>query len=133
MSTTAKIWLVEDFINETKGYRFGHSRPYETDYTHAEIGKLYRALRDEYGRCVSKVYITTRTEDGVPVGWVFKKRMEYEDARPDQGEERFYTREVWCCLYAQQPVPGVSPQNQPLRIDTGMPAFAYQLKEAGNA
>lgn len=95
-----RIWIKETFTNATRNVMFGESEIYETRYSREELGQLYRSLVSEYGRCTSKVYVTTRAEDGIPVGWVFQKRMEYEDARRDQpAVDRFYIREVWVHLY----------------------------------
>ena len=85
------MWVKEDFVNATKNQRFSDSPWYETRYE--SPGDLYRSLQGEYGRCVSRIY---RDPDARPVGWVFQKRMEYEDARRDwPADRRFYIREVW--------------------------------------
>ena len=69
------IWLEEEWVNETKGYRCGSSGIYES-FTD-NVGVLFRELQKEYGRCISKVYIDTKT--GVrPVGWVFQRRETYQ-------------------------------------------------------
>lgn len=83
----------ETFLNQTKGHTIGESDWYEpwTD----DIGKLFLAMQREYGRCVSKMYID-RGSESVAVGWVFAKRMEYEDYR-GRGD-RYYVREVWVHL-----------------------------------
>jgi hypothetical protein len=82
----------ETFVNETKGYQFGNSAWYEP-YTDNR-GRLFRSLQREYGRCVSKV--RNEAQGDKAVGWVFQKRMEYEDARQSwRKEDRTYVREVW--------------------------------------
>ena len=96
----------ETFINATEGYQFGDSEPYEP-YTD-DVGRLFREMQKEYGRCVSSVYVdepsgTKLADTGQPsgkvkrIGWVFQKRMEYEGYRGHG--ERFYTREVWVMLH----------------------------------
>jgi hypothetical protein len=87
----------EVFINATKGHRFGESEPYEP-YTD-NIGELFRAMQKEYGRCTSAVYVETPAGPPQRVGWVFEKRMRYEDARGNDRERDYYTREVWVTLY----------------------------------
>ena len=90
------LHIQETFINKTKDAQFGESDIYEafTD----DVGRLFRDMQREYGRCVSKVYIDTA--DGVKAtGWVFEKRMRYEDARGNDPERDFYTREVWVTLH----------------------------------
>lgn len=84
----------ESFTNETKGYRFGDSEPYEP-YTD-NIGKLFRSLSKEYGRCKSAVYIDKKDGGRIKVGWYFEKRMRYEDARDSwPKKDQFYVRGVW--------------------------------------
>lgn len=94
------MYISETFVNETKGYRFGETGPFEawTD----DKGKLFRSLRQEYGRCTGRVYVDT---DGKtkPVGWVFEKRMKYEDARGNDREQDYYTRSVWVTLHTALP------------------------------
>lgn len=86
--------IQEIFVNLDKGYRFGESDWYEP-YTD-DLGQLYRSLRCEYGRCIGKVYVDLREGGAQPVGWVFRKRMEYEDAhRISDPEKRTYLRETW--------------------------------------
>jgi hypothetical protein len=87
----------ETFINQTKGYRFGDSGWYEA-YTD-DVGKLFRSMQREYGRCASSVYIDP-PDGGNPIrtGWVFEKRMKYEDARGNDQERDYYVREVWVQL-----------------------------------
>ena len=84
----------ETYVNATKGYQFGDSGWY-TPYTE-DKGRLFRNYQREYGRCVSKVYVDLPGGKVQPVGWVFEKRMEYEDARRSWSkEQREYVREVW--------------------------------------
>jgi hypothetical protein len=85
--------IQEQFVNVTKGYRFGDSEPYEpfTD----DVGKLYKHLVKEYGRCTGKVFIDT-PKGAQAVGWVFVSRQRYEDART---KDDTYLREAWVTLY----------------------------------
>ncbi len=82
----SNILISETWINRTEGHGIGESGVYET-YTDS-LGKLYRSLRKEYGRCISKVYID-RDGKAQAIGWVFLKADRYEDTR-----ERFL-RETW--------------------------------------
>lgn len=81
-----RLWVRETYLNATEHLGYGDSEWYET-FTR-DIGKLYRSLRKEYGGRVVTMY---RDTDGPPVkvGWVFTKRVRYEDT-PDT-----YLREVW--------------------------------------
>jgi len=84
------LYVQESFVNATKGYRFGDTDVTETDCETS--GELYRIMQREYGRCDSKIYING--DDGpIPVGWVFIKRVEYEDS------SETYLREVWVTVY----------------------------------
>lgn len=77
----------ESFVDLSKGVRYGASGWFEafTD----DLGELFRALRSEYGRCVSKVYVDATDGKVRAVGWVFVKRVEYTDSA------KTYLREVW--------------------------------------
>ena len=88
--------ISETFVNLDKGYRFGESEPYEP-YTD-NVGELFREMRREYGRCTGSVYVDTTDGKVKRIGWVFQKRMEYEDYRRGDSE-RYYTREVWVTLH----------------------------------
>jgi hypothetical protein len=84
----------ETFVNQTKGYQFGESEPYEP-YTD-NAGEFFREMQKEYGRCVSSVYVDSPDGPPIKVGWVFEKTMQYEDAR---SKNDTYIREVWVTLY----------------------------------
>lgn len=77
----------ETFVNATKGHRFSEAGAYET-FTE-DRGELFRSLRREHGRCVSRVYVDT-PKGAKPVGWVFQKRDSYSD-----DPHKTYLREVW--------------------------------------
>lgn len=88
--------ISESFVNATKGYHLGEeSEPYEafTD----DVGKLFRSLMREYGRCVSSVYVDTKNGKSKRIGWVFQKRMKYEDC------DETFIREVWVTLHDAPP------------------------------
>lgn len=87
------VYIQESYVNATKGYRFGDSDVYESCYSFAEIGKLFRFCQREYGACKSAVYVDTPGDKATRIGWVFGRRERYEDT----GEP--YTREVWVTLH----------------------------------
>jgi hypothetical protein len=94
--STNYLWVQENFINLTRNCRFGQDEPQQTRFGLDEPGALYMYLRSEYGRCVSKVYLDTKSRGTIAIGWVFQKKMEYEDAyRISDKSERVYVREVW--------------------------------------
>lgn len=90
------LWISETFVNATQGYRFGDSEPYET-YAD-DCGQLFRDMQREYGRCRGRMYIDS-AEGIKAVGWVFEKRMRYEDARDNDPERDYYLREVWVAIH----------------------------------
>lgn len=77
----------ESYVNATQGYRYGDTEP--EDYGYDNLGELYRALRRENGRCVGKVY----TDKDGAIGWVFVKRVPYDDS------DETYLREVWVTVH----------------------------------
>ena len=100
------MWVLEAFINRTRGYSFGESDWYES--YHDTTGSLFRAMQREYGRCTSRMYMDRPSRfDGpsspVQVGWVFEKVMTYEDARPPYGDNDRYVREVWVQVSSTEP------------------------------
>lgn len=83
--------------NETDGHMFAEfaERIDEYDLTDdgkPDFGDLYRALRSEYGRCQSSVYIDVA--DGPPrrIGWYFLSRQQYTDTNGT------YLRGAWCVV-----------------------------------
>lgn len=95
------LYIRETYINETKGYQFGDANWFEawTD----DLGKLFKSLQKEYGRCVSKMYRDREGKPPLQVGWVFQKTMEYED-NFRRGKRDTYTREVWVEVSSVEPV-----------------------------
>ena len=87
--------ISETYINATEGFQYGSADPYEpfTD----DIGELFRALSREYGRCTSKVYINGPDGNAQAIGWVFQKRIQYEDCT------KTYLAERWIVLHESHP------------------------------
>tara|TARA_R100000781_G_scaffold19445_1_gene14937 strand:+ start:766 stop:1068 length:303 start_codon:yes stop_codon:yes gene_type:complete len=86
------LCIQEIFINETEGCRFGESDIYETSYQN--IGKLYRSLIKEHGKCTGKMY---REPHDKQIGWVFLKKDKYENSK------EFYLKSTWVMVYAKKP------------------------------
>lgn len=82
----------ETFTNETKGYNYGSSDPYEP-YTNNR-GELFRAMQREYGRCTSRIYIDRLGSPPIAIGWYFQKRVRYEDAHSNK-PDNYFIRGVW--------------------------------------
>jgi len=81
------------YVNETRGHCLGETGWYEP-FTE-DKGRLFRDLQREYGRCTSRIYVDTAA-GAKPVGWCFKKRMDYEDAHLIRDRsDRSYVRAVW--------------------------------------
>lgn len=87
------------FVNFTAHYAYGDEQP-SPPFTH-DVGRLFRCLQREYGRCVSCACVG----DGVRIGWVFRGTVCYEDCprcrgRRDAKHSR-YEREVWVSFTIQ--------------------------------
>lgn len=88
MITSTRLEVRETYFDKDTSRRFGQSDWYEpfTD----KLGTLFRHNQQEFGRCVSKVYVVDSPSSPLrQIGWVFEKRMRYE------GESDRYIREVW--------------------------------------
>lgn len=79
----------ESHLNATRGHFLSDPIITEDLFT-TDIGELFRYGQEEYGRCISSVYVDP-TGGGPPrrVGWVFQKRREYQD------DTETYLHEVW--------------------------------------
>lgn len=98
------LFICETFINVDKRAQFGRTGWHETNYV--DTGGLYRHLRQEYGKATT-MYADLMNGKSRKIGWVFSKRMRYEDARDPKD---IYTREVWV------EVSTVKPENEPGRF-----------------
>ena len=86
------IYVNETWIDRTANCGAGESDWYDTGRTEDQRGELFQALRREYGRCVSKMYVELPPELGgktCPIGWVFEKRRRYDDT------DEVYVLETW--------------------------------------
>jgi hypothetical protein len=89
------IFIQESFVDLIQNCRTGESEVYET-FTD-NTGELFRSLRKEYGRCISRVYRDGPDGSAIPFGWVFKKSRRYNDSRET------FTQEVWVTLHQAPP------------------------------
>lgn len=92
------MYVSETLRNVTEGYIFGDSEPQEafTD----DAGDLYRHCLKEFGRCTGHMYNDGVVDkDGVhaPIGWVFVKRVEYDDS------DKTFLQEAWISLHDALP------------------------------
>ena|SRR5689334_7804257 len=101
----SNLWAKADYVDETRGLRYGDEPASET-FTD-DRGELYRHCVREYGRCTGRVYVDERQADGTSkpraVGWVFVKRVEYDDAdrRHLKGKDRTFLRSVWVTVLTE--------------------------------
>jgi hypothetical protein len=92
--------IQESYLNASEGYRI-HDQvtPIKETYFDEDItpGELYRELQKEHGRCQSKVYVSADAEGSVNfhIGWVFVKRMKYDDCNET------YLQETWITLLSE--------------------------------
>jgi len=93
---SGNLWIRESFINATDNVLFGQSPPFETFTDHR--GELFRELRSEYGRCISRVYIDRPGQEPLAIGWVFHGR-DHDSDQP----QRSYLREVWVTVHSPEP------------------------------
>lgn len=85
----------ETTLNVTGGWIVGESDLQEalTD----DVGKLFRLCQNEYGRCVSSVYIDGPDGKAKRIGWTFQKQARFEDT----GEP--FILETWITLHDEEP------------------------------
>jgi hypothetical protein len=89
------MMMRETCIDTETGTQIHESDVYEP-FTQ-EIGKLYRSCVRSWGRCVGKVYIDRLDGKINSCGWVFIKRVKYENSKGT------YLQETWVTLHEKQP------------------------------
>jgi hypothetical protein len=88
------LFISETHVNATKHHVVSEIEPYETWADVEQLGKLYKSLQSEYGRCISSMYIDhTDKVKTQKIGWVFLSRDTYEDTKET------YLREVWISVF----------------------------------
>lgn len=95
------LWASAALVNATTGDSYGEDHPYETFTDNP--GKLFRALRREYGRCTGSVHIDTKEGKTRRIGWVFVKRAEYADHFYRGHKPDTYLQETWISLHNGPP------------------------------
>jgi hypothetical protein len=71
------LFIQENFVNETEGYRSGETDVYEI-FTDSK-GELFKSLQKKRGRCSGKMYIDDQAGKPKQIGWIFSKRVKYTD------------------------------------------------------
>ena len=89
------LYVQETYVNASEGYILGKSPVVEAGTD--DLGQLYRALVWEFGRCIGKAYIDGPDGKAIPVGWVFVKRMRYQDV------PQTYLQETWVTVHKRPP------------------------------
>lgn len=89
------IFVNEEWLDTKRNLWIGESGVYETCMD--TPGEVFRACQREHGRCVSKMYVD-RESGAVPIGWVFVKRIPYDDAPRES-----FLRETWVSLHEGPP------------------------------
>jgi hypothetical protein len=87
--------IQEEYVNATEGYFLSEPVVTEDPFTE-DIGEIFKFAQKEHGRCISSIYID---EEGgrKRVGWVFQKRVQYEDS------EDSFLLETWVTLLSKPP------------------------------
>ena len=92
----SNIFLQEEFVNATMGYRINDGEVFESRFeTKSEV---YQYCLKEFGKCVGKVYVG----EGQHIGWIFQKLVKYEDSKEK------YLQEVWVSLHKGLPTTTIS-------------------------
>lgn len=85
------LWITETYVDATKGGAYSVVDWYETRYKDDELRDLLRFSCKTYGR-VRSMWRDKPGGGRHQVGWVFEKRVPYDDAK---GPKDTYLREVW--------------------------------------
>jgi hypothetical protein len=84
------IYIQETWIDQKNKSIIGETDIYET-FTDSK-GKLFKALQNEYGRCISKIFVDDLDGKTKQVGWVFEKKQKYDDVN------EFFILETWITI-----------------------------------
>jgi hypothetical protein len=84
------IYIQETWIDQKNKSIIGETDIYET-FTDSK-GKLFKALQNEYGRCISKIFVDESDGKQKQVGWVFEKKQKYDDIN------EFFILETWIVI-----------------------------------
>ena len=79
-----------------------HEEVTDLEDTYFDPDNLYRSLQKEFGRCISKVYVDTKEQQVMHVGWVFQKRKLFRDEYgADPRDKGSYLAETWVSLLSK--------------------------------
>ncbi len=91
----ASVAIEHDKAGEEHRSRLGESGVYLTSAD--SIGKLYRMLVREHGRCTGKIYVDEPNGKARSIGWVFVKRKPYDGRNVT--EPKTYLHETWVSVH----------------------------------
>lgn len=75
------------FLNKDRNGQIGED-VHKTEFE--EPRELFRHCKKTYGRCTSRMMRDRRHGESVQTGWIFEKKVPYDDA-PDE----MFTQETW--------------------------------------
>jgi hypothetical protein len=87
----AVIYVEQDTVNATEGYTCGKTDPEETEFE--TKGEVFKWCLKRFGKCVSRVYIDRESGRPRKIGWVFQKRVKYDDCN------QMFLQETWITLH----------------------------------
>ena len=89
------LWISEKYVDKSKGHVYSVVDWYETRFADNELRPMLKSMTKEFGR-VRSMWRDKPGGGREQAGWVFEKRVEYDDARLGApAKERLYLREVW--------------------------------------
>jgi len=108
-------------VNATKKAQFGFWPPDNPEFgPYEDLKALYKDMKGEWGGKVSKMFRDVKKGDKwevVQVGWVFTKKMRYEDARGN-GPDDYYSREAWVEVI-RETAPAVDAEYETVAVGVG--------------
>jgi hypothetical protein len=89
------LWITEKYVDRNKGHVYSVVDWYETRFDDGQLRDLLRFCSKTFGR-VRSMWRDKPGGGRAQVGWVFEKRVEYEDvSKTRPARERTYLRETW--------------------------------------
>lgn len=82
------LWIKEDYVNRDKGHIYDVVDWYETRFDVDQRRDLFESCSKEFGRARA-MWVDKPGGGRHQVGWVFEKRVRYEDSSDT------YLRETW--------------------------------------
>ena len=90
------LWITEKYVNRDKKQLYSVVDWYETKFDDNQRRDLFKSCSKEFGRARA-MWVDKPGGGRHQVGWVFEKRVQYEDS-PDT-----YLREVWVEVSIEDP------------------------------